>query len=215
MYFLNIQYNIPCDLDPITWSIGDENDNGTFEMYSDRITKLTDIKDLISLDFLGKLSNYNITFCRCEEEKKKCDHCLSKCLPEQRPRKIKRRWDLQLKHKYKFMMDIFLSNQCGCEQPVYLEDIDNGKLRQYFIKRFTREKLEIQDHFIPSIKWSIEKRDTLPFDRLENYIYYNKHVFFDEKTFLEELFNARYTSETIITYLENLKPVTCIYGLSY
>lgn len=43
-------------------------------------------------------------------------------------------WKLQEKHNYYFAIDIFGNNQTGCEELIRLEDIDNGVLKEKFLK---------------------------------------------------------------------------------
>lgn len=183
----------------------DTDDNGIFEMYSDDYSKLTDIRDLISLDFLGKLSCYCYTLCICEELKKKCDYCITQKSLSLRRSNRDLRWNLQLKHDLKFLIDVYGSKQNGCEVSVFLEDVYSDKLKSYYTTMM-KERNELVE--IPEIKYSITTMDSIPQNINKNYVYWNRYVHFDENLFRDKVFTCRYDGNNIISFLSYLKMTT-------
>lgn len=205
MYYLKLHYYIPYD-EYTVFDQGhevDADDNGIFEMYSDDHSKLIDIRDLISLDFLGKLSCYNYTLCMCEELRKKCDYCINTDkLPPVPRRNRPSYWNLQLKHDIKFLIDIYASNQTGCEVSVFLEDVYSGKLKSYYRTMMEKRNRLVE---IPEIKYSITTVDSIPQNINKNYVYWNNYVHFDENFFREKVLTCRYDGNNILLFLNNLK----------
>lgn len=195
MYYLLVNYYIPDDDQYIV------NDNGIFEMYSEDYNKLLDMRDLISLDFLGKLSFYSYTLCMCEELGKKCNSCMKDCVPVRR-RCREKKWNLGSKHETKFLVDIYSANHTGGDISVFLEDVYSGKLNEYYIEMMKKRDIIVN---IPELKYNINTVECIPKNMNKDYVYWNKYVHFDEDTFLNEVLTCRYDDRTIISFLDKLK----------
>jgi len=131
--------------------------NGMYTFFSDNLDKINNVKDLISLDFLSKLA-FQTYLCVCKNpinfslwlkfpENKKCKFCnqktdfnkLRKTYEGRQQLKQQNQWKLEFKYFYKFLIDIYDSNQTGCEIEIRLLDLENGKLfEEYNLAKKTK-----------------------------------------------------------------------------
>lgn len=124
-YFLSIKIKIP------DYCFGNSKDileynKGLFIYCSDNLKNIETIRDILCLNFLESLSNYE--FERDEN------------------------WDLENKNKYQFPIDIFDWNQCGCYEQITYSDLFDDTFKKY---SYEIKKYNIDEDF-PSIDTFIE-----------------------------------------------------------
>jgi hypothetical protein len=165
-YKLEVKINIP-EYENGHW-LGPnyiETNNGIFSYCSkDKLTCIN-IKDLLCLDFLKRLSRDSFYLCICDYSKElMCEYC-----KDHKDRTFDRIFDVTKKEDYKFLIDIYDSNQAGCEVEIRFNDVDNGRLsKEYRSYRGNKP--------VPMFEWTvfteIHENDNVIFnsEKLEKYI---------------------------------------------
>lgn len=164
---LTVNYNIPNE-----YSNVNEYTNGIFTFYSNDITKINKIKDLLYLYFLKNISccgeyylcicenfsNPNFTLFNSDSTKQKCEYCQCNCQNTSCLQYLKRiddkcnicndlfdrdnGWLLDRKNDYIFLIDVYDFRQTGCELPFRFSDIENGNLQKEFNKSFNKKYIK-------------------------------------------------------------------------
>lgn len=144
--------------------------NGEFKCISNDYQKLIDINSYLQLDFLSKLSLG--------------DH-------SHEQREIK--WNLSDKYGYEFLIDVYLSNQGGLEESIFLSDLEDGRLFRFY--------KELQK---PYFNFSIKEVKDLE-NKMLDIIYYNDNIILDYTEFLTIFNDPQCMHETIEDYLDSKK----------
>ncbi len=166
------------------------NYNGYYQLYTDNYTYIEDILNLLKLQFLKALAPCDSVYlCYCDTKNKiKCEYCYDDqgALRYHLNNNIEY-FDLSKKDEYLFQIDIYESNQCGCEEQIRLKDFDTTFFDKYlesYNKKYT--------DYIPIFEHSHEIVENVPecYKKFIDYIMYNgKFIKYD--AFIKQISNTK------------------------
>jgi hypothetical protein len=170
MYLLHLHYKTKGEYDFF---------NGFYSFYTKDAYKIDIFIDNMKFRFLKELSFDSYTACTCKETNK-CKYCNNytplnsnpKCLFYKRDMiKYKNVYHPECKNDYKFDIDIYDINQCGCEETVSFDTFDG-----MFVK-YKESYNEGHADFIPIFRYKVSEVDSDIF--YENYVdmvFYNSKI---------------------------------------